>query len=361
MKFKIFLKFSSVILPVIVLLASCSGAGHQKESSGQVNEAEILMNYLEESGNIVNHPDIPSFVSADEVNNNLKGNNYHLIDLRSSVEFNLGHIENSVNVPPSNILDYFENRIEPNSFEKIILVCGNSHLSGYTTAILRMIGYKNIYHIRFGLSSWDESVARRYWSANISSSLMGNLETTPNSKSQPGNLPQISTGKTTGYEILRERAQKALEINWDDISITFMDILENSDAYYIGNYWPQALYDLGHLPGAIQYNPKKSLHSSEDILTLPTDKPLVFYCYSGQNSAYVNAFFSIMGYDFRSLDYGANGFIHQFIKETQPPGRTFSDLHIRNYPLVQGGSLQSSTGNNSPEVKVETTVVQGGC
>jgi rhodanese-related sulfurtransferase len=212
MKFKIFLKFSSVILPVIILLASCSGAGHQKESSGQLNEAEILLNYLEENGNIINHPDIPFFVSAEEVSNNLKGSNNLVIDLRPSVEFELGHIENSVNVLPANILDYFGNRIEPNSFEKIILVCGNSHLSGYTTAILRMLGYKNIFNIRFGLSSWNESVARRYWSANISNSLIGNLEITPHTKNQPGKLPQINTRKTSGYEILRERAQQALEV-----------------------------------------------------------------------------------------------------------------------------------------------------
>jgi rhodanese-related sulfurtransferase len=354
-----YIKEAMFMILLVSIMMSCSETNPVITSN--INETEILLDYLEQNGNIVNQPDIPYFVGSDEVFNNLKGVNYLVIDLRPSVEFGLGHIENSVNVLPANILDYFENRIEPNSFEKIILVCSNSHLSGYTTAILRMLGYTNVFHIRFGMSSWHESIAQRYWSANISNDLIGRLETTPHEKNQPGNLPQITTGKTSGYEILRERAQQALEINWDDISISFLDILEDPDAYYIGNYWPQALYDQGHLPGAIQYNPKKSLHSSEDILTLPGDKPLVFYCYSGQNSAYVNAFFSIMGYDFRSLDYGANGFIHQFIKETQPPGRTFSDFHIRNYPLEQGGLLESGSGNDLPEVKVETTVVQGGC
>jgi rhodanese-related sulfurtransferase len=346
---------------ISIFFVSCSERQPQAEQLIGVNEAEILLHYLEENGNIVNQQAIPYFINAEEVYTNMNGSNYHVVDVRSPREFNRGHIENAVNVQSENILNYFENKIEPNSFRKIVIVCNNSHLSGYVTAILRMLGYENIFNMRFGLSAWHNDIARRAWYANISDDLLGRLETTPHPQNEPGQLPVLNTGKTDGYEILRERAQKALEINWEDMSIDYLDVLEGVEDYYVINYWPPALYEQGHLPGAIQYNPKKAFRSDEDILTLPTDRPLVVYCFTGQNAAYANAFLALLGYDFRSLDYGANSFIHQTMITTQPPGRAFSEIHVKNYPLVRGGLLEPDTPGTQPQEKEEVVTVQGGC
>jgi rhodanese-related sulfurtransferase len=338
----------------------CSGEKSSEEQSS-INEAEVLLHYLETHGNIVNQADIPYFINAEEVNNNLNGNNYHVIDVRAPRDFTRGHIAHAVNVQPHEILDYFENRIEPNSFKKIAVVCNNAHLSGYVVAILRKLGYDNTYNMRFGMSSWHDDIARRFWYANLSDDLLGSLEMAPHPQNPPGQLPVLNTGKTTGYEILRARAEEVLNIQWENISIDFMDILELKEDYYIINYWPQNLYDQGHLPGAIQYNPKKAFHSEEDILTLPTDRPLVVYCFTGQNAAYANAFLKLMGYQIRSLDYGANSFIHNTMLTTQRAGRSFSEIHVKNYPLVRDGIEQISTERAVPAEKVEVTTAQGGC
>lgn len=346
----------------ITILAGCGQA--EKDGSDlatTLNEAEVLLHYLEANGDIVNTQAIPYFINAEEIYNNLNNSSYHVIDLRSTRDFNRGHIEHAVNIPTSQLLDYFENRIEPNSFEKIAVVCNNAHLSGYAVAILRMLGYDNTYNMRFGMSSWHDDVARRFWYANLSDDLLGKLVYAPQPKNPPGNLPVWQTGKTDGYSILRERAQKALEINWDNISIDFLDILEQKENYYVINYWPLALYEQGHLPGAIQYNPKKAFHSDEDILTLPTDRPLVVYCFTGQNASYANAFLALLGYEVRSLDYGANSFIHQTMLTTQPPGRSFSANHVKNFPLIKEGLQQMGTQQAAPAEKVEVSTVQGGC
>lgn len=215
--------------------------------------------------------------------------------------------------------------------------------------------------MRFGMSSWNESIARRAWAANISDDLIGRLEIAPHPKNEPGKLPVLNTGKTNGYDILRTRAQEALEIKWSDVSIDYMDALENKDTYYIINYWPTSLYDQGHLPGAIQYDPKKAFHSEEDILTLPSDKPIVVYCFTGQNAAYANAYLAVMGYQFKSLDYGANGFIHATMKATQRASRSFSDMHIKNFPLERDGLNSISTDVAVPGEIIEVTTAAGGC
>lgn len=354
------MRFSGILL-LAFLFASCSDTGTSTEQASSIKEAEVLLQYLEENGDIANNPSIPFFINADEVYNNIDAGTYHVIDVRSTGDFFRGHIENAVNIQPENILDYFENRIEPNSFEKITVVCNNAHLSGYVVAILRMLGYDNTFNMRFGMSAWHDDIARRFWYANLSDDLLGNLETASHPKNSPGSLPQLSTGNSNGYEILRERAQKALEINWGSVAIDFMDILEEKENYYVINYWPEALYNQGHLPGAIQYNPKKSFHSKEDILTLPVGQPIVVYCFTGQNASYANALLAVMGYEFRSLDYGANSFIHQTMVATQPPGRSFTERHVQNFPLVKTGLENISTEQSVPAEKVEVTTAQGGC
>lgn len=354
------MKFSGILL-LALTMSACSGSDTPTEQTSTINEAEILLQYLEENGDIVNHPSIPFLINAEELYNKLNEGNYLVIDVRSARDFSRGHIENAVNIQPENILDYFENRIEPNSFEKITVVCNNAHLSGYVVALLRMLGYDNTFNMRFGMSAWHDDIARRFWYANLSDDLLGKLETAPHPKNSPGKLPNFSTGKTNGYEILRERAQIALEVNWEDVSIDFMDVLEEVEDYYVVNYWPEALYNQGHLPGAIHYNPKKSLHSNEDILTLPVDQPIIIYCYSGHHTVYVNAFLSVMGYEFGSLDYGTNSFIHQTMVSTQPPGRSFTEIQVKNFPLVKAGMENISTERAVPAEKVEVTTAQGGC
>lgn len=346
---------------IILLLVSCTGTEEKQSQPANENEARILLSYLEENGDIINSAEIPFLINADEVHANLNGSNYHVVDVRSPRDFNRGHIAHAVNIQPENILDYFENRIEPNSFQKITIVCNDAHLSGYVAGILRFLGYDNVFNMRFGMSAWHDDIARRHWYANISDDLVGRLETTPHPKNEPGPLPNLSTGKNTGYEILRERAQIALELDYHSTVIDFMDILEGKEDYYLVNYWPEALYNQGHLPGAIQYDPKKAFHSGADIFTLPTDQPLVVYCYSGHHTVYVNAYLTLLGYEFRSLDYGVNAFTHQIMAETQPATRSFSAIHVRNYPLVRDGLLDMSDSRNEPAEKVEVTTVQGGC
>jgi hypothetical protein len=84
--------------------------------------------------------------------------------------------------------------------------------------------------------------------------------------------------------------------------------------YYIVNYWPAAQYaDPGHIPGAMQYEPKQSIKLAADLKTLPTNKAIAVYCYTGQTSAYLAAYLRLLGYDAKSLLYGGNGMIYDIM------------------------------------------------
>jgi len=356
---RMLLSYAIASLMLLALAGSCSREA-QINGDMAIDETRVLLQYLEQNGNLVNDPDIPTMISAEEVYDRLKGFNQLIIDLRPAAEYGEGHIVNSVNILPADILHYFEHAIEPNSFEKIVLVCNNAKLSGYVTAVLQFLGYGNVVFMRNGLSSWDMGIAGKHWLPAMSSHLEGRLETTPHPKNQPGPLPAIHTGKADGYSILRSRAGVILQVDHGSTVIGAEKVLEDPSAFYIINYWPKSLYDQGHIAGSIQYEPKASLGGDQHLNTLPVDQPIVIYCYTAHHSVYPVAYLRLLGYDAWHIPYGVNAFIQQTMLDTQPARRSFLPGMVMNYPLV-GSDKPEAAVRPGLEMKTETIAIQGGC
>ncbi len=349
--------FSLSLIVFLSISISC-GIGKKEKEEVEIDEANVLINFIEEKINLINDSEkTPSLILADEVYNNLKGNNYLVIDLRPSEYFEEGHIENSINTRPADILYFFENIIVPSAYEKIVLVCPNGMLSGYINSVLSHLGYDDVFTLRYGLSSWTKDVAEKYWLANLSSHLEGKLDDKGYQMPEATNLPVINTGEESPYKILRERAIDVLEVTADDVIITLDELMQSPEDYYIVNYWPASLYEKGHLPGAIQYSPYVSLAKDKSLTTLPIDKPIVVYCFTAHHSAFVVAYLRLLGYNAYNLEYGANAFIHKTMLETQSFFRSFSTEHIYEFPLVtRGESIFLDDFVQEEEIQVE-----GGC
>ncbi len=102
------------------------------------------------------------------------------------------------------------------------------------------------------------------------------------------------------------------------------------DNYYIVNYWPANEYiDPGHILGAVQYTPKETMKLSLDLKTLPADKTVVVYCYTGQTSANLTAYLRLIGYNAKSLLFGTNGMIYDDMA-----GHKWGDAAIMGYEYV---------------------------
>jgi rhodanese-related sulfurtransferase len=78
------------------------------------------------------------------------------------------------------------------------------------------------------------------------------------------------------------------------------------------------LYHRGGRYVSYQYTPSLSLKSDELLNTLPTDKAIVVYCWTGQTSAQVTAYLRILGYDAYSMLYGVNGCSYTALPEGKP-------------------------------------------
>lgn len=315
------------------LLSSCFFKAQPAKVTPNNEETAILLKYLEENGDHVNGPDLPSLISADNLFQLFEDPEFLVIDLRPKTEYAAGYIPNAVNVLPSDILDYFENQIEPETFERIVLTCPNGSLSGYVNGVLLFLGYDNVSTLRFGLSSWNMDIARQYWLSGISDTLEGKLETNPSPQKTTGTLPLIATGEKSGHDILKQRAREILNVTLKDVEMDLNKVLENPEKFYLVGYWPETMYNKGHIKGSIHYEPKMSLHSQQEITTLPVDQPIVLYCFSGHHTAFVAPYLRLLGYEAYNLSYGSNGFIHSTMSLDPSPTRSFSEASVRDYPV----------------------------
>lgn len=345
---------------LMFLLGACSSSRQPSEPVPTVEETESLLRYLEENGNLLNSPHLPALINAEDLHRSLHARNIHVIDLRPLAQFQAGHIEHSTNVRPAKIMDHFEQVIDPASFDFIVLVCNDAMTSGVVNAVLLMLGYDNVMSLRYGLSSWDQGIAEQHWLAARSSHLTEQLERQTNPKAPAGQLPALGTGESTPYRILRARARELLAGALTTWQVSADQVHNSPDDYYHLSYWPESLYLDGHIRGAIQYTPKSSLQSHTYIRTLPTDRPVVTSCYTGQHSSYVTGFLRLLGYQAYNLPYGANSYIHDTMRETQGFFRYFTEEHVHGFPLM--GSEHSGTRERmAPDQPQQEQAVIGGC
>ena len=297
------------------------------------SEFETLLNYFETNGNFINGDSSPAIIKADEVKKNMKNEKYHVIDIRSDSWFEYGHIKGANNVKGADLLTYFETKITPADFDKIVLICYSGQSAGYYSSLLRLAGYDNVYSMKWGMSSWRVDFADNSWNKNVKNDFADKLETTENAKPEKGEHPSLSTGKTDAKEILRVRLEKAFATPYKEYIIKSADVFENPSNYYVVNYWNQDKYNNGHVPGAVQYEPSASLSSTADLYTLPTDKKIAVYCSTGQSAAYVVAYLNLLGYDVGNIAYGANSFMNKVLKEKE--WDAFTKKEINMFPVIE--------------------------
>lgn len=271
-------------------------------------------------------------LTADEVKKNLKNDAYHVIDVRTDSWFEYGHIKNAANVPAEELLNYFQTKIDPSNFEKIVIVCYSGQSAAYYSGLLRIAGYDNVYSMKWGMSSWREDFADT-WLKNTKTSFEDQLETTTNEKPASGTPPQLNTGKVEGKEILQNRLQELFAIPYNEFILESKDVFENPGDYFIVNYSKTDDYNLGHIPGAVLYDEGTSLLSGTDLLTLPKDKKVALYTTTGQEAAYLVAYLNVLGYDTGNIAYGENSFMNNLLAKN---GRdAFSSKEINIFPVIE--------------------------
>jgi rhodanese-related sulfurtransferase len=340
--------FFSVCIAVIIGFSGCSGNKTEKktEVTGVApvvkkevkigNETSLLLKDLAENGDYVNSQTYPSLIKASIVKDNLDKNQL-VIDIRPQSQFAEGHIKGAVNKKFEELPSYFESGIKPFTYDKIIIVCADGQLSSYTTCLLRLRGYGNVYAMRWGMSAWNRKFADKGWLSGLSGKYESNLEKTVNERSSILAMPELNTGKQTGKEIGDTRFASVFSEGTGNILITAEEVFANPQKYFIINLERKDKYEDGHIPGAVRYKPEGTLGFPEEMGSIPADKTIVVYCGTGHNSGFATAFLRLFGYNAHTLKYGNNGFMHdRMVKlKTTLSWLPFSEADVNNFEVVK--------------------------
>ena len=336
---RISLLISITLTTVMFAMYSCGGGETENNENTdttevvQASEFELLIKYIEENGNFLNSDAAPALISAPDLKAAMEGEKVNVIDIRKARDFASGQIDGSVNVKITTLFDHMA-AIDAKSFDKIVITCYSGQSASYATTILRILGYDNVFALKFGMSSWNKKFAQDKWLGKVADTYAEQLQTEANAKPAAGGYPELSTGLKTGKEILEARAKKVLEAGFSGVLVQADDLMSMTEDYFVINYWPENMYNIGHVPTAIQYTPKKDLSSKAALNTLPLDMPIITYCHTGQNGASVTAFLRILGYDAQSLSYGANSLMNKMMIDNEEIGKGFNSKMVSNFPTV---------------------------
>lgn len=339
-----------LIFIAFAVLSSCSGKkGGETAPSPEVSsapapqpeivvpaETSLLLKDLKENGDYVNSQNFPSLIKASIVHESL-GSNILVVDLRSPELFKKGHIKGAVNKKFSELPGYFEKGIKPFEFDKIIMVCDNGAIASYTTSLLRLMGYGNVYAMRWGMSAWNKSYADEGWLKNVSGKYESKLENTANERVPGTSMPDLKTGFTSGEEVSQARFKKLFEEGTSNVLISADEVFSDPSKYYIINLERKDKYEDGHILGAVRYKPESTLGFTEEMASIPADKTVVVYCGTGHNSGFATAYFRLFGYDARTLNYGNNGFMYNKMvsQRAQLSWLPFTTEDVNNFEVVK--------------------------
>ena len=293
------------ILIVPFFVVSCE----DDDDPPEINEAQVLVEYMEDPASpAANYGNgALAIKSAEATHSGVVAENVYVIDIRQAAHYAEGHIATAVNLTAGDVRAHID-ATDLSGYNEIHIVCYTGQSASWLTSLLQLAGYNNVYSMKWGMSGWHSDFDS--WTANTNSDKATLFTDAVADKDAEGELPTLTTGFETGADIFETRYDAVLAEGFGPAAISQGDVYANLGDYYIINYWPNAEYlDPGHIVGAIQYTPSEDLPLDAFLKTLPTDKTVVVYCYTGQNSARVAAYLRIIGYDAKSLKFGANSMI----------------------------------------------------
>jgi len=294
------------------------------------NRFEVLKTYLINQNLDLNDVLTDWITTAENVYNTMMdadpSNDYYIIDIRSADDYTGGHIEWAVNSTLGGILDEAHNA----DGKPIIVVCYSGQSAGHGVVALRLSGYTNAKVMKWGMCSWNAETAGS-WNSNTADAAIGNAnwmlpydikENTTHTA--PSLMYDVAAG---GNEILEAQVAKLLEGGFKGVS--GVDVLGNPDGYFTNNYWAFSdVEQYGNIKDAYRIQPL-TLENNE-YLNLDAGSDVVTYCWTGQTSSVITAYLTVLGYNAKSLKFGANSLIHSNLES-----HDWNDSQIMGYPLSQ--------------------------
>lgn len=296
----------------------------------KVDHFKIMTEYMKSKSLDLNNMATDWVIDAPTMNTNGTAN-YHIIDIRSAADFSTkGHIAGAINSTLANVLTAAQGATKP-----IVVACYTGQNAAVAVTALRLSGYPTAKILKWGMSSWNAVFDS--WTANVSNQGKGHANwSTTNTTKTPVlfSLPafeatSFTAADTTGAAVLAKRVSYMLSQGFRGINAA--DVLTTPANYFIVNYWTEAdVTTYGHIKEAYRLNETLKL-AGDGIKNLDPAATCVVYCWTGQTSALVSSYLTVLGYDAKGIKFGANAMINADLLKNK-----WSASQIGNFTYVTG-------------------------
>jgi sulfur-carrier protein adenylyltransferase/sulfurtransferase len=252
-------------------------------------------------------------ISAEALYKNLndgdKTNDPFILSVRLPEDYAKGHIPGAYNIVMTELAKP-ENLKKLPTDRQIVTYCYTGDWGQVAATFLRLMGYDAV-NLEYGVMGWttdDNALA----SPRFAGAKGYPVETTPHSLTETYKLPELKTGMKTAQEIIQARGQALYsDPNWAS-STTAETVYKNlndgdktNDPFILSVRMPED-YAKGHLAGAhnILWSDVAKL---DNLAKLPSDRPIVVYCYSGDWGQIATTALLLLGYNTVNLEYGIMG------------------------------------------------------
>jgi phage shock protein E len=146
-------KSKIIILAVVLMMAAAMAAGCSGGGVKATTETTTPKVPIEASKANVAGVD----VSVEQALTMWQNKQVVIVDVRTPVEYQEGHIPSVANIP----LDQLESRMnEVPKDKKVLLICRSGKRSAQGTALLRGKGFDNVYNVVEGMNGWKGLVEK---------------------------------------------------------------------------------------------------------------------------------------------------------------------------------------------------------
>jgi len=314
-------KLISIIAVFVVLVSLLAGCGAKTEpaktepaKTEPAKTEAVKANVVADAANayFANMPADVYKISEKDFIAKVKANeNMLILDIRQADVYAKGHIKGAVNLPWGTAIS---DNLEKFPKDKPIMVyCYTGQTAGQTVALLNVAGF-NAKSVHLG---WDLGISKAEGVADVTETKANELpkaaaEIKPEIKAAIASyykgLSEIKDPVYKNYKISEDDAKKLVDAR--DKSVVILSVRSAED------------YAKGHIEGAVNIPFAKGMEKSFN--TLPKDKKIIVYCYTGQTAGQTVAILKLLGYDAVSLNAG-----------TGTPANAPAGWINKGYPVVK--------------------------
>jgi rhodanese-related sulfurtransferase len=256
--------------------------------------------------------DIYKIAEKDFVDKVKAGESMLILDIRSAEDYGKGHVKGAVNAPWGPAIAASMDKLPTD--KPIMVYCYTGQTAGQTVAVLNMAGF-NAKSVNLG---WNLGISKVEGIADLTETTANEFPAVTASEIKPeikaavtayyDGLDAVKGTTYTNYKISEDDAKKLVDAK--DTSVLFLSVRKAED------------FAKGHIEGAANIPFGKGMEQLFN--TLPKDKKIIVYCYTGQTAGQTVAGLRLLGYDAVSMNAGMG------TKANAPAGWL-----NKGYPVVQ--------------------------